>query len=153
MKKIFIVVFAILFAGCVQKTPQSSTGLKFTIISPMVKISDMGFLHRYKNEINLQIYSSGVSVLNLYLKEKVCMNGACDDEMVFNSKFFKREHYRGFLGEILSAKPIYDGRNLQKSDCGFTQIISDDIKYSVCNDEVSFKDAKFNIKINYKEIN
>lgn len=154
MKKSFALLTAMtfLFIGCASRTPVTSKALNFKIISPLVKISDAGFIYRYPNRTNLQIYSSGVAILSLNIKdEKVCMNGACDDELSFNSRFFKKEHYKGFLNAILLKKPLYNGSNLVKNECGFIQEI-ETISYSVCNNEVSFSDRASRVKIDYKEL-
>ena len=115
-------------------------------------------MRKFKNQTEVQIYASGISVLSLVLKgDKICMNGACDDELVFNKKFFGAEHYRGLLGEILDGKPIFGG-----SDAGghcFEQSLQDSsIAYTVCRGKdgggrsISFADAKRGVKIKIREL-
>ena len=103
----------------------------------------------------MQVYTSGVSVLSLVAKNgQVCMNNACDDEITFNQKFFKKAHYKGFLNEILHGEKIYSGKNLNTTECGFEQNL-EGILYSVCENgtkSVKFSDAKENIKINLSEL-
>ncbi|WXG61205.1 hypothetical protein VB002_07355 [Campylobacter concisus] len=54
----------------------------------MIKINDVGFFHIYKNDLNLQIYSSGVNTANINIKDKICVNSACFKKTEFNEKFF-----------------------------------------------------------------
>nr|WP_314218693.1 hypothetical protein [uncultured Campylobacter sp.] len=151
---------SLLLAGCATTVlkPASTQAVNFTVISPLTRTSDAGFMRKFKNQTEVQIYASGISVLSLVLKgDKICMNGACDDELVFNKKFFGAEHYRGLLGEILDGKPIFGG-----SDAGghcFEQSLQDSsIAYKVCRGKdgggrsISFADAKRGVKIKIREL-
>jgi len=162
MKCSFLALLALslLLAGCATTAlkPASTQAVNFTVISPLTRTSDAGFMRKFKNQTEVQIYASGISVLSLVLKDdKICMNGACDDELVFNKKFFGAEHYRGLLGEILDGKPIFGG-----SDAGghcFEQSLQDgSIDYKVCRGKdgggrsISFADAKRSVKIKIREL-
>ena len=162
MKCSFLVPLALslLLAGCATTAlkPASTQAVNFTVISPLTRTSDAGFMRKFKNQTEVQIYASGISVLSLVLKgDKICMNGACDDELVFNKKFFGAEHYRGLLGEILDGKPIFGG-----SDTGghcFEQSLQEgSIDYKVCRGKdgggrsISFADAKRGVKIRIREL-
>ncbi|MDA3043332.1 MULTISPECIES: hypothetical protein [unclassified Campylobacter] len=160
MKKINLIFAGFLgigavFCGCAKLTPQKTQAVAFSIISPNLRLNDTGFIRSFKNQTELQVYSSGVSVLSLVAKnESVCMNNACDDEPTFNEKFFKNAHYKGFLGEILGAKAIYGAKNLAKTDCGFEQNLGE-ISYSVCDDSgkiIKFSDKKAGVKISVREL-
>ena len=151
---------SLLLTGCATTAlkPASTQAVNFTVISPLTRTSDAGFMRKFKNQTEVQIYASGISVLSLVLKgDKICMNGACDDELVFNKKFFGTEHYRGLLGEILDGKPVFGG-----SDTGgqcFEQSLQDgSINYKVCRGKdgggrsISFADAKRSVKIKIHEL-
>lgn len=151
---------SLLLAGCATTAlkPASTQAVNFTVISPLTRTSDAGFMRKFKNQTEVQIYASGISVLSLVLKgDKICMNGACNDELVFNKKFFGTEHYRGLLGEILDGKPIFGG-----SDAGghcFEQSLQDSsIAYTVCRGKdasgrsISFADSKRGVKIKIREL-
>ena len=150
-----ILVFGAVFAGCAKLTPQQTKPINFTIISPNLRLSDAGFIRDFKNQTEVQVYTSGVSVLSLVAKNgQVCMNNACDDEITFNQKFFKKAHYKGFLSEILHGEKIYNGKNLSANECGFEQNL-EDISYSVCDNgakTIKFHDAKESIKLNLSEL-
>lgn len=151
---------SLLLAGCATTAlkPASTQAVNFTVVSPLTRTSDAGFMRKFKNQTEVQIYASGISVLNLILKgDKICMNGACDDELVFNKKFFGTEHYRGLLGQILDGKPIFGGSDAG-GHCFEQSLQAGSIDYKVCRDKdgggrfISFADAKRRVKIKIREL-
>ena len=147
-----------MLAGCAKIAPQRTNAVNFTVISPLTRTSDAGFMRKFKNQTEVQIYASGISVLSLVLKDdKICMNGACDDELVFNKKFFGTEHYRGLLGEILDGKPIFGGSDAG-GHCFEQSLQGGSIAYTVCHGKdggrryISFADAKRGVKIKIREL-
>lgn len=148
MKKFAVLPLIFLFFGCVLKTPQSSKGYHVTLISPMIKISDFGFMHEYKNDISLQIYNLGVSVAQIKISDKICINRGCFSKSDFNAKFFKQPYYDDILEDILLKKPLFNGVNFKKTECGFSQNYNE-ISYEICNNDLKFKDK--NVKIILKE--
>lgn len=60
----------------------------FSISSPAIKLSDAGFLHTKGSFKIAEIYTLGVAVLKLELKQDKILNGACDNKEVFNKKIF-----------------------------------------------------------------
>ena len=148
------VVACLAFGGCAALQSQKTSD-KFivTILTPPLKINDVGFLHKSANQLNLQIYSSGVNTVNLKINDKICMNGACFEKKEFNKKCLLGERYDDLFAEILERKPLYDGTNVMTNSCGFIQDISNySIKYEVCGKNIGFFDAKNRIKIIIKEL-
>ena len=152
---------SLLLAGCATTAlkPASTQAVNFTVVSPLTRTSDAGFMRKFKNQTEVQIYASGISVLNLILKgDKICMNGACDDELVFNKKFFGAEHYRGLLGQILDGKPIFGGSDTGERRCLTQSLQAGSIDYKVCRGKdgggrsISFADAKRSVKIKIREL-
>ncbi|QKF63955.1 hypothetical protein [Campylobacter corcagiensis] len=143
---------AALLVGCATTGLAPTKALNFTMISPDFKISDAGFLKTSSNSTNLQVYSSGMSLLDVNIKDKVCYNSVCKEELEFNQNFFKREHYRGFFKDLLTKKPIYESRNLVKTSCGFDQNLTN-LSYQICDNTMSFKDTKNGVKIIIRELN
>ena len=152
---------SLLLAGCATTAlkPASTQAVNFTVISPLTRTSDAGFMRKFKNQTEVQIYASGISVLSLVLKgDKICMNSACDDELVFNKKFFGTEHYRGLLSEILDGKPIFGGSDAGERRCLAQSLQDGSIDYKVCRDKdgggrsISFADAKRGVKIKIREL-
>lgn len=149
MKKIILVFVTIFFSACsIKQIPTESNSVFFTMNSPLLKLSDAGFIHHYNNYTTLQIYNSGVSLLKLDIKDKICINSACSDKKSFNEKYLLDAHYDELISDIINQRPIYEKQNLVKTDCGFKQVISkNSIKYELCNNKSIFKDAKNNITI------
>ena len=139
----FLIGAAALILGCANTPPTASKTVQVTILSPMMKINDVGFLHVYKKGLNLQIYSSGLNTANIKISGQICVNRGCFAPSEFNKKFFLAEHY----DEILS------GAGLSKTACGFEQNISANlIKYEVCGGDAKFSDAKNRVKVILKEL-
>ncbi|WP_432264845.1 hypothetical protein [Campylobacter gastrosuis] len=148
MKKfLFLPLFFLLF-GCSLKSPQSSKGYHVTLVSPMIKISDFGFMHEYKNDISLQIYNLALIVAEIKISNNICINRGCFSKSDFNAKFFKQPYYDEILSDILLKKPLFNGVNLEKTECGFSQNYKE-ISYEVCKNDLKFKDK--NVKIILKE--
>lgn len=154
LKKYLFLLATILFAGCMANiAPQSSKSYQITIVSAMIKINDVGFLHEYKNSINLQIYSSGINSANIKVSDKICVNRVCFSKKEFNEKFFKNGHYDEIFADIITKKPIYEGQNFKKTECGFSQILDNgSLKYEICSNETKFQDTKNNVKIIIREL-
>ena len=158
-RKILLLCAILMLAGCAKIAPQKTNAVNFTVVSPLTRTSDAGFMRKFKNQTEVQIYASGISVLSLVLKDdKICMNGACDDELVFNKKFFGTEHYRGLLGEILDGKPIFGGSDAGERRCLVQNLQNGSIDYKVCRGKdgggrsISFADAKRGVKIKIREL-
>lgn len=158
-RKILLLCAILMLAGCAKIAPQKTNAVNFTVVSPLTRTSDAGFMRKFKNQTEVQIYASGISVLSLVLKgDKICMNGACDDELVFNKKFFGAEHYRGLLSEILDGKPIFGGSDAGERRCLTQSLQEGSIDYKVCRGKdgggrsISFADAKRGVKIKIREL-
>ena len=153
-KLALIVLACLTFTGCAAlQSQKSSDKFTVTILTPQLKINDVGFLHKSRDQLNLQIYSSGVNTVNLKISDQICMNGACFEKKEFNKKIFLDERYDDFFAEILERKPLYEGANVTTNSCGFIQDISKySIKYEVCGKNIDFFDAKNRIKIIIKEL-
>lgn len=149
-----IIIILFFLTGCAfSSKPQKSKTYQTTILSPILKINDVGFLHEYKNSINLQIYSSGINSANIKIGEKICINTACFNKKDFNEKFFLNSHYNDIFSDILRGAPIYDGINLKQTSCGYEQNIRKDIiEYKICNNKIEFNDRQNRIKIILKEL-
>jgi len=153
MRKFILFAALGFFAGCaISPEVSASKAVNFTVISPLLKLNDAGFIHKKGASTLLQVYSSGVNLAEIDIKDgQICLNTACDDEPIFNQKFFKNAHYNGLFADIVNFRPIYDGRNLSKTECGFTQEIAS-FNYEICDNVVKFKDPKNGIKLVIKEL-
>ncbi|TKX31309.1 hypothetical protein [Campylobacter estrildidarum] len=152
MKKIFVFFLVLFFfnACTVKNQNYHSQSVSIIINSPFLKMRDFGFLKRQNQILILEVYRMGQAFFNLKIKDKICLNIACYDKQIFNKKFFKNEYYDDILSDILNAKPLWQGKNLQKTTCGFKQNLKTEnfeIFYEVCQNKVSFLDKISHIKI------
>lgn len=131
--------------------PKHSSSVLFSFISPQIRISDAGFVHRYTNGTQIQIYSSGALILNLKLSQNICINSACQSRQSFNTKYLNSPHYDEILDDIIAQRAIYDGANLVQTNCGFRQDFTN-FRYEVCGDITKFIDSKNGVKIILKEL-
>ena len=151
---LILILTLTLLSGCANlQTKKVSNTFGITILSPIMRINDVGFLHKNNDSLNLQIYSSAVNIANIKINDRICINNVCYEKKEFNRQFFLNEHYDEFFAEILERKPIYDRRNLVANPCGFSQNLSNySIQYEVCDSNINFVDTKNGIKIIIKEL-
>ncbi len=120
------------------------------ISSPAIKINDVAFLKRENQTLNLEVYNLGQAFFKLKIKDKICLNTVCYDKKVFNQKFLKNEYYEDILNDILNARTLWQGKNLEKTNCGFNQNLKAknyEIFYQVCGGKLGFFDRISGIKI------
>ncbi|EJA9299317.1 hypothetical protein MUK15_001030 [Campylobacter coli] len=151
MRKIFIFFLILFFSACALKNQDySSQKMKVVFSTPTIKINDFGFLKKENNALNLEVYKLGQAFFELKIKDKICINAVCYDKKVFNQKFFKNVYYDDILSDILKANALWQGKNLEKTDCGFEQNLKAknyEIFYQVCDNKVSFFDKISHTKI------
>ncbi|MDO4674930.1 hypothetical protein [Campylobacter sp.] len=154
MKKIWLFVVVLFLSACAVKNPKTQNPptqtMRILLSSPAIKINDMGFLRHEGGGLILQIYKLGKPLLALSVRDKICLNGACYAKRIFNEKFFNHAHYDDFLSDILKARPLYAGKNLQKSPCGSTQVLEAKnyaIVYELCGENVRFWDKISRVRL------
>jgi hypothetical protein len=74
-----------------------------------MKFYDKGFISKYPNYINLQIYNAGSVALNLDIyKDRICQsNLECVDAKDFNKQYLSKEYSGDFLYNLFSKSKIY----------------------------------------------
>lgn len=158
LRKIFIFFLILFFSACALKNRDySSQKMKVVFSTPTIKINDFGFLKKENKALNLEVYKLGQAFFKLKIREDICLNSVCYSKMVFNQKFFKNAYYEDILKDILEAKPLWNGKNMQKTQCGFNQNLNSanyEIFYEICDNKISFVDRISRIKIvlmNFKD--
>ncbi len=151
MKKIFIFFLLLFFSACALKNQEyPSQKMKVVFNTPAIKINDFGFLKKENKALNLEVYKLGQAFFKLKIREDICLNSVCYSKTVFNQKFFKNTYYEDILKDILEAKPLWNGKNIEKTQCGFKQKLNStnyEIFYEVCDNKISFFDKISHIKI------
>lgn len=156
MKRIFPFLIVLFFSACVIKnTHFNSQSVLLSVSSNSMRFSEAGFLKQDSKTLDLEIYKLGQAFFELKIRDKICLNSACYDKKNFNEKFFQNTYYDDILKDILLAKPLWKGRDLEKNECGFTQELKNssyDIFYQVCGDKSTFFDKKTKVKIIFKKL-
>lgn len=155
MKRIFFLFIALFFGACASKnTSFNSQSVLLSVSSNSMRFSEAGFLKENSKTLDLEIYKLGQAFFELKIRDKICLNSVCYDKKNFNEKFFQNAYYDDILKDILLAKPLWKGHNLEKNECGFSQKLkksSYDIFYEVCDDKSTFFDKKTKMKIILKK--
>lgn len=154
-KSISFIVILLLFAGC-SLNPKIDyfKSVFVTLKTEKLKYSDAGFLKLQNQKIKLQLFNAGVVILDLTIKNNICINKICYKKESFNAQFLGFGYYDNFLSDILLKKPIYNGKNLKHEPYGFSQeIISDQVEiiYKVTEKNCYFKDKKSKLVIKLKD--
>jgi len=152
----FRIIFSLLpllfFVGCATKEVAVTSSTKhITILTKGLKYSDQGFLKESKNSVSAELYSFGNPVLKLEVFEnRICLDGSCYTKRLFIDRFLTPAYYEDILGDILSQREIFEGKNLQEDGKKRIQKISSemfDILYTRENGSLSFIDKVNGIKI------
>ncbi len=108
-RKLFVLIFAITFWGCSQKQPNLSQETIVIFKTPVMKFYDRGFVNKYDDHINLQVFEVGKLALNLYVyKDKICQSTfECLSGAEFNKKYLHPSYKKDFLYTLLSKDKIY----------------------------------------------
>ncbi len=135
-----------------------STSYKVTMKTKKFAFSDTGFLVKYDDMIRLNILAMGKPVLDLKVKQSddICVGSLCNTKNGFNQSFLVSSYPDDLIENVLNKKPIFEGKNLQKTKSGFIQnIISGDydIKYQISKNGIYFKDRKNRIIMKLRELN
>lgn len=135
-----------------------SSPYKVTMKTKKFAFSDTGFLNRYDNLINLQVFTMGELTLDLvvYLnKDEICTGTLCNSKHGFNQTFLSGEYPDTLIENVLQSKPIFGGKGLKKMTKGFVQKIIGKkyaIKYKIWPGNVYFKDVKNGIIIKLRKL-
>lgn len=157
MKKIFIFIMILIFAGCSYK-PSIRISKSYSVVIKLkgLRFSDIGFLRYGEGDFaDLELYDAGNLVLKIETDKSICINSHCLKKEEFNRRFLSQEYPRDFFINILHKRAIFEKKGYKKSGNGFIQKITGeklDIIYKVDNKSLYFKDRKSHILIKLKEI-
>lgn len=155
MNKILLVAL-LFFMGCSYKMPYQFSKSYFVVIkNSQMSVAATGFIKKDENRINLQLFSAATPILDLHIDNLICLDYTCISRKNFNREFFGYSHYEYFIDGLFRLKPIYDKKNLIKTDSGFEQKIKTDdydITYRVESGNLYFRDRKNRVLIKLKEL-
>ena len=144
-------------SGCAQHVYTQQNSALIVFKTPTYRYADMGFIYEGKEEMKVEIYSSGKPLTSLKLsKGQVCMNSLqCMSESSFNAKVLSRHYPEGLLRSVFGGKAIFDKSGYTITRNGFTQKLYQsgkyDIEYTVLNRQIVFRDTINDILIKVQQ--
>lgn len=100
--KYLILVLAFIFTGCFNKEPILSSSVTILIKTPQMKFYDKGFIYKYDDYTQVQIFSAGTVVLDMKIYEdRVCKSTfKCQDLKTFNKENLDKSYNEMFLKNL-----------------------------------------------------
>jgi len=136
----------------------ASEPYKVTMKTKKFAFSDIGFLNRYDNLINLQVFTMGELAMDMVVRldeDEICVKNLCNSKHGFNQTFLSDVYPDTLVENVLQGKPIFGGEGLKKLSKGFLQKINTKayvIKYKIWPGNVYFKDVKNGIIIKLRKL-
>jgi hypothetical protein len=152
--KYLALIFILVFSACSTKNYEHTQTKIVIIKSPKIKFSDLGYLRNSDDSVELELFMAGKAMQKIAINHLICVNEGCMSKSAFNKEYMSEYYPDDTIQSILLAKPIYEGKNLEKTSKGFVQKISDenvDILYRVTQKQIFFKDRKNRIIFKIKE--
>ena len=109
MKKLFLPLLILFLIGCATKKPIVSQSATILLKTPTMKFYDKGFITKYNDYTQLQIYAAGQKVLDLSLYEdQVCQSTfECMDNHTFNTTYLHPSYAPTFLKTLLEKEEAH----------------------------------------------
>ena len=100
--KYLILVLVFVFTGCFNKEPILSSSATILIKTPQMKFYDKGFIYKYDDYTQVQIFSAGTAVLDMKIYEdRVCQSTfKCQDLKTFNKENLDKSYDEMFLKNL-----------------------------------------------------
>ena len=158
MRKSFIlwVSALLLFSGCAVKTYETSEPKLITFKSQKLRFNDVGYIRISGSAVQAELFSAGQAVERFEIDGKICVSEGCLSKSSFNRDYLSPAYPDTLLQNVLRGRPIFGGRELQRSEEGFEQKFKAmavfNITYRVTAEEIYFKDPINGILIKIREI-
>lgn len=152
--KYILLVFVLIFTACSSRSYDKTATKIIVIKSPKIKFADVGYLRNSDEEIELELFMAGKTIEKITVNHLICVSDGCMSKSGFNEDYLSSAYPEDTLQNILLARAIYDGKNMQKTADGFEQHVKDlhvDIIYRVGVHSVYFKDRKNRIIFKIKD--
>ena len=135
--------------------PSMSQSYVTTLKTKKFSFSDAGFMQEENGVIDLQILTAGKPLVTLKISSDVCVDHHCISKEEFNHDYLSSSYPADLINNVLTRKPIFDGRNLRRTSNGFMQRVTSprhDIKYKTTPSSIYFKDLKNNLIIKMRRL-
>ncbi len=157
MKWYGVLIGVWILGGCASHTYTTQTAALILLKTPTVRFADMGFVYESREEVKVEVYSSGHAQMALRIgKERTCLSQfACMENSRFNQEVLHAPYPPQLLSQIFRGEVIWEGRGLKRERNGFTQQIKKSgkyqIAYTVLSKETIFRDTINKILIKVKK--
>ncbi|MCF6173953.1 MAG: hypothetical protein L3J10_05720 [Sulfurimonas sp.] len=138
-------IFMLIFSSCSVRNYEKTESKIIIIKSPKIKFADLGYIRSSDKRIELELFIAGKVVDKISINHLICVKDGCMSKRGFNEEYLHFSYPDDTLQNILLARAIYDGKNIQKNPDGFKQNIKNeyvDILYKVTQNITYFKDRK-----------
>ena len=158
IKILFVLHVSLLFTSCINKNYSKQESVFIVFKTPTFKHADLGFIYENKDEIKVEIYSSGQAIMSLLVSDNsICMSlFKCMNKKSFNQQVLSAHYPETLLENIFRGKPIFKGKNMVKVRNGFTQKLMKkdkyNINYNILNKQIIFRDTINDILIKVKRL-
>lgn len=157
--KLFLSISLLLFGvvGCTKPEYRTQKSAFIVMKTPSWRYADMGFIYENEKELKVEIYSLGKALMSLEINgENICLSRfECMDKKSFNTKVLSTYYPDTLLEDIFHGKTIFEKQGWAAARNGFTQNIFQqgqyDIKYTVFNQRIYFRDKMNGILIKIKK--
>ncbi|RLA59994.1 MAG: hypothetical protein DRQ78_09935, partial [Epsilonproteobacteria bacterium] len=97
--------------ACAAKTYQKENTAFIVLKTPTFKYADMGFIYENKEDMKIEIYSTGQVLMSLIITEdSVCMSALeCMSKEQFNQSVLSQHYPKDIMAHIFRGKSILEG--------------------------------------------
>lgn len=161
MRRFFILwvsLTGVLFlSGCAGKHYTQSEPKLITIKSPKLKFSDMGYLRRDGDAVEVELFAAGVAVEKISIDKEVCVTAGCMSEKNFVKEYLYELYPADTMRRVLLGQDVFEGKGKEELCNGaLYQFIRDeemDIIYRRKPSEIYFKDRLNGLMIKILDTN
>jgi hypothetical protein len=155
MRYLLVAILLIFITGCsVKKIEKNSKMVVFK--TKNIRFSDLAYIGKDDNGVEIDLYVVGKAFKKIAIDSMICIEGeGCMRKSSFNEEYLSPEYPDDLLKNVFLGEPIFDRKNLLKTDLGFVQVIQAsgvDIVYKVELDQIYFKDRTNKILIKIKDV-
>lgn len=153
---LWVSALVLLIGGCSSKHYSISEPKIITIKSPKLKFSDMGYVRREGDAVEVELFTAGVAVEKISIDSKVCTSSGCMSEEKFTREYLYEGYPADTMRNILLGRDIFEGKGKSEMCNGtlYQYIRNDDIDfvYRRKPSEIYFKDRLNGIMIKMVDV-
>lgn len=148
---LWVSALVLLIGGCSSKHYSISEPKIITIKSPKLKFSDMGYVRREGDAVEVELFTAGVAVEKISIDSQVCVSSGCMSEEKFVHDYLYEGYPADTMRNIILGKDIFSGQGKSEMCNGtlYQYIRNEDIDfvYRRKPSEIYFKDRLNGIMI------